>query len=108
MDKRRRPLEFQVVYVIFLKEAPLKGVMRFRKKGKLSLRFIKPFEINERIRKVAYRLALIFKLSSVHNVFHVSMLKKYVFDPSHILTKELIKVHEDLTYEERPVKILDR
>ena len=67
-----------------------------------------PFEIIERIGKVAYKLALSPELSSVHNVFHVSMLKKYVSDPSHVLTQDAIEVQEDLTYEEKPVKILDR
>ena len=88
--------------------APLKGVMRFGKKGKLSPRYVGPFEIIERIGKVAYKLALSPELSSVHNVFHVSMLKKYVSDPSHVLTQDAIEVQEDLTYEEKPVKILDR
>ncbi|KAL5573610.1 hypothetical protein UlMin_023207 [Ulmus minor] len=86
----------------------MKGVMRFGKKGKLSPRFIGPFEILERIGKVAYKLALPPELSSVHNVFHVSMLKKYVSDPSHVLEHEPIQVNEDLTYEENPVQILDR
>ncbi|KAL5578280.1 hypothetical protein UlMin_019979 [Ulmus minor] len=107
-DKRRRPLEFQVGDSVFLKVAPMKGVMRFGKKGKLSPRFIGPFEILERIGKVAYKLALPPELSSVHNVFHVSMLKKYVSDPSHVLEHEPIQVNEDLTYEEKPVQILDR
>ena len=93
---------------MFLKVAPMKGVMRFRKKGKVSLRYIGPFEILERIGKVAYRLALPQELSSVHNVFHVSMLKKYIPDPSHVLEHEPIEVHEDLTYEEQPVQILDK
>ncbi|KAL5545496.1 hypothetical protein UlMin_005183 [Ulmus minor] len=74
-DKRRRPLEFQIL---------------------------------ERIGKVAYKLALPPELSSVHNVFHVSMLKRYVSDPSHVLEHEPIQVNEDLTYEEKPVQILDR
>ncbi|KAL5547651.1 hypothetical protein UlMin_002882 [Ulmus minor] len=107
-DKRRRPLEFQVGDAVFLKVAPMKGVMRFGKKGKLSPRYIGPFKILERIGKVAYRLALPPNLSSVHNVFHVSMLKKYVPDPYHVLEHEPIEVHEDLTYEEKPVQILDR
>ena len=107
-DKRRRPLEFQVGEAVFLKVAPLKGVMRFGKKGKLSPRYVGPFEIIQRIGKVAYKLALSPELSSVHDVFHVSMLKKYVSDPSHVLNQEPIEVHEDLTYEEKPVKILDR
>ena len=91
-----------------MKVLPLKGVMRFGKKGKLSPRFIGPFEILERIGKVAYRLALSPDLASVHNVFHVSMLKKYISDPSHILSQEPIEVREDLSYEEKPIKIMDR
>jgi len=82
--------------------------MRFGKKGKLSSRYIGPFEILERIGKVAYRLALPPELTSVHNVFHVSMLKKYVIDPSHVLHQEPVEVHEDLTYKEKPVQILAR
>ncbi|KAL5576993.1 hypothetical protein UlMin_018692 [Ulmus minor] len=85
----------------------MKGVMRFGKKGKLSSRYVGPFEILERIGKVAYRLALPPQLSSVHNIFHVSMLRKYVPDPSHVLENELIEVREDLTYEEKLVQILD-
>ncbi|KAL5561714.1 hypothetical protein UlMin_031461 [Ulmus minor] len=86
----------------------MKGVMRFGKKGKLSPWYIGPFEILERIGKVAYRLALPPELSSVHNIFHVSMLRKYISDPSHVLEYEPIEVHEDLSYEEQPVQILDR
>ncbi|KAL5543351.1 hypothetical protein UlMin_007135 [Ulmus minor] len=107
-DKRRRLLEFHVGDSVFLKIAPMKGVMRFGKRGKLSPRYIGPFEILERVGKVAYRLALPPDLSSVHNVFHVSMLKKYVPDPTHVLEHEPIEVHEDLTYEEQPVQVLDR
>ncbi|KAL5565244.1 hypothetical protein UlMin_028408 [Ulmus minor] len=107
-DRRRRPLEFKEGDFVFLKVAPMKGVMRFGKKGKLSPRYIGPFEILERIGKVAYKLALPPELAAVHNVFHVSMLRKYVSDPSHVLASEPIEVREDLTYQEQPVQILDR
>ena len=100
-DKRRRPLEFQVGDAIFLKVSPLKGVMRFEKKGKLSPRYVGSFEITKQIRIVAYKLALSPYLSTVHNVFHLSMLKTYLSDPSHVLTKESIEFHEDRTYEEK-------
>ncbi|KAL5568676.1 hypothetical protein UlMin_025251 [Ulmus minor] len=86
----------------------MKGVMRFGKKGKLSPRYIGPFEILERIGKVTYKLALPSELSTVHNVFHVLMLRKYISDPSHVLESEPIEIREDLTYEEQPVQILDR
>ncbi|KAL5564486.1 hypothetical protein UlMin_027650 [Ulmus minor] len=107
-DKRRRPLEFNEGDHVFLKIAPMKGVMRFGRKGKLSPRFIGPFEILKRIGNVAYQLALPPSLSAVHNVFHVSMLKKYVSDPSHVLQEAPVEIDEKLSYEERPVQILDR
>ena len=65
------------------------------------------FEILERIGKAAYRLALSIELAAVHNVFHVSMLKKYIPNPSHVLSQVPIEVHEDLSYEEKPVEVLD-
>ena len=107
-DKRRRPLEFNEGDHVFLKIAPMKGVMRFGRKGKLSPRFIGPFEILKRVGKAAYQLALPPSLSGVHNVFHVSMLKKYVSDPSHVLEEAPVEIDEKLSYEERPVRILDR
>ena len=82
--------------------------MRFGKSGKLSPRFIGPFEILERIGKVAYRLTLLPQLSGVHDVFHVSMLRKYEPDPSHVLDWTDLEVDEDASYEERPVRVLDR
>ena len=84
----------------------MKGVMRFGKKGKLSPRFIGPFEILDRIGSVPYRLALPPALSAVHDVFHVSMLRKYVADPSHIIDYEPVTLDASLSYEEVPVEIL--
>ncbi|GAV58557.1 Chromo domain-containing protein [Cephalotus follicularis] len=81
--------------------------MRFGKKGKLSPRYIGPYEILERIGEVAYRLALTPSLSHVQNVFHVSLLRKYMANPSHVLRTEPIQVHEDLSYNEQPMDILD-
>ncbi|CAM8936916.1 unnamed protein product [Rhodiola kirilowii] len=86
----------------------MKGVMRFGKKGKLSPRFIGPFEIMERVGNVAYKLALPPTLSSVHPVFHVSMLRKYISDPSHVLEYEGVQMDDTLTYDEQPEAILDR
>ncbi|KAL0560462.1 hypothetical protein IC582_000867 [Cucumis melo] len=77
-DVRHKDLEFDVGDMVFLKVAPMKGVLRFEKKGKLSPRFVGPFEILERIGPVAYRLALPPSFSAVHDVFHVFMLRKYV------------------------------
>ena len=73
-DRRRRPLEFEVGDHVFLKVMPKREVVRFGKRGKLSWRYIEPFEILERVGTVAYRLALPPSLSGVHEVFHVSML----------------------------------
>ncbi|XP_073061749.1 uncharacterized protein [Primulina eburnea] len=107
-DVRRRPLAFEVGDHVFVKIAPLKGVMRFGKKGKLSPRFIEPFEILDRIGERAYRLALPPDLDKVHNVFHVSMLRKYVSNPIHVLRHEPLDLMPNLSYHERPVQILDR
>ena len=82
---RRRPLEFEVGDHVFFRVMPKRGVVRFGELGKLSPRFIGPFEILERIGVVAYRLALPPNMSGVHEVFHVSMLRKYSPDPSHVV-----------------------
>jgi hypothetical protein len=76
----------------------MKGVARFGKKGKLSPRYIGPFEILERVGPVAYRLALPPSLDGIHDVFHVSMLMKYIPDPSHIIKYEPLQIQENLTY----------
>ncbi|CAL5438060.1 unnamed protein product [Camellia sinensis] len=107
-DRRRRPLSFEVGDHVFLKISPRRGLMRFGKRGKLSLRFIGPFEILERIGEVAYRLALSPQLSGVHDVFHVSMLRKYKPDPSHVLDWTDLEVDEEASYEKRLVRVLDR
>ena len=86
----------------------MKGVMRFGKKGKLAPRYIGPFEILEKVGKVAYRLALPPQLSSVHNVFHVSMLRRYERDTSHVIDWQPLEIREDVTYIEQPIRILDR
>ena len=84
-DKRRQPLEFEVGDHVFLKVMPKRGVVRFRKWGKLASRYIGPFEILEKVGTVVYRLALPSSLSGVHEVFHVSMLRKYTPDPAHVV-----------------------
>ena len=82
---RRRPLEFEVGDHVFLKVMPKRGVVRFGKRGKLPPRFIGPFQILERIGIVAYQLALLPSMITVHEVFHVSMLRKYTPDPAHVV-----------------------
>ncbi|KAL0541388.1 hypothetical protein IC582_021430 [Cucumis melo] len=107
-DVRRKDLEFEIGDKVFLKVAPMRGVLRFERRGKLSPRFVGPFEILERIGPVAYRLALPPSLSTVHDVFHVSMLRKYVSDPSHVVDYEPLEIDENLSYTERPVEVLAR
>ena len=104
---RRRPLEFEVGDHVFLKVMPKRGVVRFGKRGKLSPRFIGPFEILERVGTVTYRLALPLSMSSVHEVFHVSMLRRYTPDPAHVVDWGEIEVDTDGTFEEGPVCIMD-
>ena len=84
-----------------------RGVVRFGKRGKLSPRFIGPFEILERVGTVAYRLALLPSMSGVHEVFHVSMLWRYTLDPTHVADWGEIEVNTDGTLEEGPVFIMD-
>ena len=107
-DTRRRPLEFAVGDQVFLRVSPSRGIQRFGVKGKLSPRFVGPFEIVARVDTVAYRLALPNSLAGVHDVFHVSQLRKYVSDPRHVLEPETVEIRSDLSYEELPVEILDR
>ena len=104
---RRRPLEFGVGDHVFLKMIPKRGVVRFGKRGKLSPRFIGPFEILERVGTVAYRLALPPSMTSVHKVFHVSMLRRCTPDPTHVMDWGEIEVDTDETFEEGPVCIMD-
>ena len=92
---------------VFLKVMPKRGVVRFSKQGKLSPRFIRPFEVLERVGEVAYRLALLSSLSDVHKVFHFSMLRKYTPDPTHVVDWGELIIDEDGTFEEGPALILD-
>ena len=103
-----RDLEFEVEDRVFLKFSPWKGVVCFGKRGNLNPRYIGPFDIVERISPVAYRLDLPKEFSRVHNVFHISMLRKYIPDPSHALEALEIELRDDLSYEEQPVQILGR
>ncbi|GKE18839.1 putative reverse transcriptase domain-containing protein, partial [Tanacetum coccineum] len=106
-DNRRKPLEFQVGNHVMLKVSPWKGVVRFGKKGKLAPRFVGPFEILERIGPVAYRLRLPEELSSVHDTFHVSNLKKCLTDANLHVPLDEIKVDKTLCFIEKPLEIMD-
>ena len=107
VDVRRRPLEFEVGDHVFLKVMPKRGVVRFGKRRKLLPRFIEPFEILERVGTVAYRLALLPSMSGVHEVFHVSMLRRYTPDPTHVVDWGEIEVDTDETFGEGPMCIMD-
>ena len=84
-NRRCTPLKFEVGDHVFLKVMPKKGVVRFGKRGKLLLRYIGAFEVLKRVGTIAYRLALPPNLSILHAVFHVSMLRKYTLDPTHVV-----------------------
>ena len=105
-DMKRKDIRYEIGEKVFLKVSPWKKVMRFGKKGKLSPRFIRPYEVIEKVGPVAYRLALPPELEKIHSVFHVSMLRRYRSDPSHVVSSETIELRRDLTYEEEPVDIL--
>ncbi|XP_020082447.1 uncharacterized protein LOC109706053 [Ananas comosus] len=107
-NKRRKNLEFAVGDRVFLKVLPMRGIKRFGVRGKLSPRYIGPYEILERVGAVAYKLALPPKFEGIHNVFHISNLRKYVHHPGHVLEYEPVDLQENMTYEEYPVCILDR
>ena len=105
--KWRRPLEFEVGDHVFLKVMPKRGVVRFSKQGKLTPRYIGPFEVLKRVGTVANRLALPSSLSGVHEVFHVSMFRKYTLDLAHVVDWRGIIVDTDGTFEEGTTRILD-
>ena len=91
-----------------MKVTPVTGVGRALKSKKLSPNFIGPYQILRRIGPLAYQIALPPALSNLHDVFHVSQLKKYTPDPQHVIEPDSIQVREDLTYEALPVRIEDR
>ena len=107
-DLKRKDIEYEVGDKVFLKVSPWRKVLRFGKKGKLSPRFIGPYEILERIGPVAFRLALPPELAKLHDVFHVSMLRRYRSGESYILLVQEIQVQKDLSYDEEPKAILAR
>jgi hypothetical protein len=107
-DQRRRPLEFVVGDFVLLKVSPMKGVKRFGKKGKLAPRYVGPFRISERVGAVSYRLELPESLSSVHSVFHISMLRKHLRDQEQHQVSDIsdIQLEQDFSTVEVPICIL--
>ncbi|XP_074278216.1 uncharacterized protein LOC141601809 [Silene latifolia] len=107
-DLKRSGIEVELGDKVLLKVSPMKDVMRFGKRGKLSQKFIGPYEILDRVGDVPYRLALPPALDRVHNVFHISQLRKYVSDPTHGLKPEHVEIDEQMSYVKMPKEILDR
>jgi hypothetical protein len=107
VDHRRRELSFEVGDFAYLKVSPMRGLCHFKVWGKLTPRFIGPFKITERRGEVAYQLELLSQLSDVHNVFHVSQLKKCLRVPEKQIPMEDLNASEDLSYQEYPDKILE-
>nr|GEX72788.1 retrotransposon protein, putative, Ty3-gypsy subclass [Tanacetum cinerariifolium] len=108
VDKKRKPLEFSVGDYVLLKVSPWKGMVRFGKKGKLAPRFVRPFEIVEKVGPVTYRLDLPEEFNGLHDMFHVSNLKKCLADPTLQVTLDEIRVDAKLIFMEEPVKFLER
>ncbi|GKF68460.1 hypothetical protein Tco_0198139, partial [Tanacetum coccineum] len=106
-NKRRKPLEFSVGDYVLLKVSQWKGVVRFRKKGKLAPRFFGPFENIEKVGLVAYRLDLPEELNGVHDTFHVLNYKKCLADPTLKVPLDEIQVDVKLNFMEKPVEILE-
>nr|KYP76963.1 Retrotransposable element Tf2 [Cajanus cajan] len=106
-DKRRKPLEFAEGEHVFLKMTPTSGVGRALRAWKLTPRFVGPYQIIQHVGPVAYRLALPPSLSNLHDVFHVSQLRKYVHDSSHVVELDDVQVKENLTIEKLPVAVVD-
>ncbi|XP_074377541.1 uncharacterized protein LOC141719056 [Apium graveolens] len=106
-DPARKDVKLEIREVIWLKVSPWKGLTRLGKKGKLAPRYIGPFEILNQVGKVSYDLALPPQYQHVHNVFHVSLLKKYNPDVNHMIEIKPVEIQADLSYEEQPVQILD-
>ncbi|XP_028074506.1 uncharacterized protein LOC114276867 [Camellia sinensis] len=106
-DDRRRDLEIEVGNHVFVKVTLIKRHPRFGKRDKLTPRYVGPFQVLEKVGAVAYRVALPPCMSPIHNVFHVSMLRGYLSDPSNVIDYHQIVLDDKLTYEEKPIRILD-
>nr|GFA83608.1 putative reverse transcriptase domain-containing protein [Tanacetum cinerariifolium] len=107
-DLKRKPMEFQVRDKVMLKVSPWKGVVRFGKQGKLNPRYVGPFKVLERVGDVAYKLDLPEELSTVHNTFHVSNLKKCHTDEPLPVPLDGLHFDDKLHFVEEPVEIVDR
>jgi hypothetical protein len=107
-DKRRSPLEFELGDHIYLRVSLMKGVCRFGVKGKLAPRYIGPYPIIDKYGPTSYQVELPVNLSGVHNIFHVSQLKRCLKPPTDVVIEDTIPLELDLTYKAYPIKILDQ
>ncbi|XP_050920296.1 uncharacterized protein LOC127137932 [Lathyrus oleraceus] len=107
-DKRRKGLEFEVDDHVFLRVTPVTDVGRALKSHKLTPRFTGPYHISEKVGDVAYRITLLPSLANLHDVFHVSQLRRYIADPSHVVQLDDVKVRDDLIVDTLPIRIEDR
>jgi hypothetical protein len=107
-NKRCRPLEFAVEDRVYLKVSPMKGMKRFGLKGKLAPRYIGPFPILEKCENVVYKLELPPSLAGVHDIFHISQLKKCLKAHVDVVLPDVAPLEIDLTYPKHPIKILDQ
>jgi hypothetical protein len=107
-NKRHRPLQFEAGDHVYLKVSPMKGMKRFGVARKLSPRYIGSFPILEKCGNVAYKLELPPSLAGVHDIFHISQLKKCLNAPVDVVLPEVAPFDTDLTYPERLIKILDQ
>jgi hypothetical protein len=107
-NKRRRPLEFKVDDHVYLRVSPMKGLRMFQVKGKLAPHYNGPFPVLEKCETVAYKLDLPPSLAGVHDIFHVSQLKKCLKAPVDVMLPEVTTLKADLSYPEHPIKVLDK
>jgi hypothetical protein len=107
-NKRRQPLAFEVGDHVYLRVSPMKGVKRFGVKGKLVPHYIRPFSILKKCGTVSYKLNLPPSLARVHDIFHVSQLKKCLKAPVDVVLPEVTPLEADLSYPEHPIKVLDQ
>jgi hypothetical protein len=106
-DIRRRPIQFQIGDLVYLRVSPTRGIQRFGVKGKLAPHYVGPFEITEICGPVAYHLQLPPQLAAIHDVFHVSQLRKCIKTPTDIIESQTIDIQPDLSYVKHPIKVLD-
>ncbi|KAK6148112.1 hypothetical protein DH2020_019024 [Rehmannia glutinosa] len=106
--QEKKDLEFEAGDEVFLRISPRKGLINPKKGGELSPRYVGPYKILQRMGKLSYRLELPAQYAGMHDVFHVSKLKKYQPDPEHIITRDTPPLMENLSYTEKPIWIIDQ